>query len=223
MSWHSVIFDLDGTLLDTLDDLADSGNGALRALGCPPHPAVAYRMFVGDGVRQLARRILPEALRDQATIERCAELIAQEYRGRWAARTRPYDGIPELLREAGARGVRMAVLSNKPDEFTRLCVEKMLPDAPFAAVLGARPDVPHKPDPTGALLLAERLGVAPPEVLYVGDTNTDMRTAVAAGMHALGVLWGFRGAEELRASGARLLAAHPRDILRLLGSGERAP
>lgn len=215
MPYRAVLFDLDGTLLDTLEDLAASGNWALRELGMPEHPRDAYKYFVGDGVENLARRAIPCERCDAATVGRCAELVREAYTKRWAETTRPYPGIPELLDALCARGTPMAVLSNKPDDFTRLCVEKLLPAWRFAAVVGALARVARKPDPAGALRIAEYLGVAPAEILYLGDTNTDMQTAVRANMFPVGALWGFRTAEELTASGARVLVRRPAEVLDL--------
>jgi len=216
MPYDAVLFDLDGTLLDTLADLADSGNWALGQLGFAEHPTESYKYFVGDGVENLARRALPAGRSDAATVARCAELVREAYARRWAEKTRPYRGIPELLDALVMRGMPMAVLSNKPDDFTRLCVERLLPRWRFAEIVGARASLARKPDPAGALLIAERLGVAPAEVLYLGDTNTDMQTAVAAGMFPVGALWGFRTADELTASGAQRLVGSPRELVELL-------
>ncbi len=216
MKFNAVLFDLDGTLLDTLTDLADAANHALRSLGFPAHPRESFRYFVGDGMETLVRRVLPEDRCDAAMLGECAELMREEYGRRWAATTRPYDGIPELLDALAAHGMPMAVFSNKPDEFTRLCVAQLLPRWRFAAVLGAGTALPKKPDPAGAREIAHRLGVAPSEVLYLGDTNTDMQTAVAAGMFPVGALWGFRTADELTQSGARALVERPMDLWTIL-------
>jgi phosphoglycolate phosphatase len=216
MPYHAVLFDLDGTLLDTLEDLADSANAALQGLGFAPHPTESYRSFIGDGVENLIRRALPPEGRTSATVARGVERMRGEYGRRWADRTRPYPGIPELLDGLTAHGIPMAVLSNKQDDFTRQCVAKLLPRWHFDAVQGATAGLPRKPDPSGALAVAARLGQGPAEVLYLGDTNTDMQTAVAAGMFPVGALWGFRTAEELSASGAAALARTPGDVLRFL-------
>jgi phosphoglycolate phosphatase len=216
MSYRAVLFDLDGTLLDTLDDLADSGNLALSQLGFPAHPREAYRYLVGDGVESLVRRALPADRVDAATVSRCSELLRQAYGERWAQKTRPYPGIPELLDALIARGLPMAVLSNKPDHFTRLCVDRLLPRWSFAVVVGARPTLARKPDPAGARAVAAQLGFSPHEILYLGDTNTDMQTAVRAEMYPVGALWGFRTADELRASGARTLIRQPLELLELV-------
>jgi phosphoglycolate phosphatase len=220
MSYKAVLFDLDGTLLDTLDDLGDSMNAVLAAHGYPVHPIPSYSEFVGDGVLVLVRRALPARVReDDAVVNELVPQMRKEYSQRWKAKTRPYEGIPELLDGLSARGVRMAVLSNKPHPATVEVVAHFFPGHKFDATLGARPNVPIKPDAGAALDVSRQLSIPPGEFLYLGDTNTDMQTARAAGMYAVGGLWGFRSAEELRASGADRLISHPREILALLDSG----
>ncbi|MCU0727314.1 MAG: HAD family hydrolase [Planctomycetes bacterium] len=214
MVFRAVIFDLDGTLLDTIGDLADSVNAVLARFGLPGHPEDAYKTMVGDGVANLMRRALPGDRRgDEEVVRLGVAAMREEYARRWDARTRPYPGIEEML--AGL-DVPSAVLSNKPEDFTVLAVRRFFPHHPFTAVRGARPGEPVKPDPAGALALAAHMAVVPAEILYLGDTNTDMRTATAAGMYQAGALWGFRGAAELSASGARTLLARPEDLLALL-------
>jgi phosphoglycolate phosphatase len=217
MTHKAILFDLDGTLLDTLEDLADSANAALAAMDLPQHPVEAYRYFVGDGLENLVRRTMGPRADDPEAVGRGIELARGEYARRWADKSKPYSGIPELLDQLTARCIPMAVFSNKPDEFTQLCVTRLLPSWHFAAVQGATAKLPRKPDPSGALAIATKLGVDPADVLYLGDTNTDMRTAVAAGMYPVGALWGFRTAEELRDAGAAVLVKSPMDVLGLLG------
>ncbi len=217
MARAAVIFDLDGTLLDSLADLADAMNAVLAAAGLPVHPVDAYRLFVGEGIETLVRRALPEDRRGEAALGPYVAAMAAEYDRRCLAKTRPYPGIPELLDALGARGVPLAILSNKPHGPTREMVTALLGRWAFAAVLGARPGVPKKPDPAGAVELAGLLAVPPAEILYVGDTATDMATAAAAGMFGVGVLWGFRSAAELRAAGAKALVKEPRELLALVG------
>jgi phosphoglycolate phosphatase len=190
-SYRGVLFDLDGT----------------------GHPVEAYRYFVGDGTEILARRVLPPECRDERTTARCAAEFLAEYGRRWNNHTRPYPGIPGLLDGLAGRGIRMAILSNKKHELTELTVARLLPAWRFDAVAGARPDVPTKPDPTAAIRIAAGLRLPPREILYLGDTNTDMQTAVGAGMHPVGALWGFRTEEELRSSGARTVISRPQDLL----------
>jgi phosphoglycolate phosphatase len=217
MSYQAVLFDLDGTLLDTLDDIADSANLVLRQLGFPEYAVEAYKYFIGDGMEVLARRVLPTEHCDEAMIRRYAAGMRKEYGRLWAVKTRPYPGIPELLDALRTRGTRTAVLSNKPDQFTKLCVGRLLADWPFEAVVGQREGVPKKPDPAGALAIARQLGIPSSDILYLGDTNTDMQTAVAARMYPVGALWGFRTADELLTNGANALIAQPLELLQLLG------
>ncbi|MFA5190176.1 MAG: HAD family hydrolase [Verrucomicrobiia bacterium] len=215
MNYKAVLFDLDGTLLDTLEDLADSMNAVLARLGAPQHPVPAYRYFVGDGVLELCRRVLPADRRDEATVKTAAAAMGDEYSKRWAEKTRPYPGIPELLDTLTERRVKMAILSNKNNNFTKLCVEKLLGRWRFDMVQGLDETIHKKPHPSGAIAVARRLKIAPADFLYLGDTNTDMKTAVAAGMFPVGALWGFRTAEELTANGAKVLISKPADLLSL--------
>lgn len=214
---RAVVFDLDGTLLDTLDDLADSGNAALNTLGFPTHPVDAFRWFVGLGVAELARRMLPESARDDATVGRACALLVEEYTARWKDKTRPYDGVPEMLAALAATGVPLCVLSNKPQAFTEITVRQFFPGFPFRMVCGARPEAPSKPHPAGALAIAGELGLAPGAFCFVGDSATDMKTARGAGMLPVGVLWGFRPESELVENGARLLVARPGELAPALG------
>jgi len=216
IEFQAVLFDLDGTLLDTLADIANSTNAALMRFGFPTHPIDAYRYFVGDGMDGLVRRALPEQHRDSQTLAKCDKAIIDEYKNRWTENTKPYPGIPELLCELERRALPKAVLSNKPDDFTKTVVERLLPDFDFQIVRGAKPSVPIKPDPTAALQIADKLDIPPQRFVYLGDTNTDMQTANAAGMFAAGALWGFRTAEELSANGAKALLNTPQEVLNLL-------
>ncbi|RPI99564.1 MAG: HAD family hydrolase [Candidatus Aminicenantes bacterium] len=213
-----VIFDLDGTLLDTIEDLTDSMNAALAHMGLPGRSLDECRNLVGDGLDTFVRRALPEGVReDPAAATRLKELMRREYRLRSRDKTRPYAGIPELLDELARRGARQAILSNKPDDSTRAIVRHFFPGRKFEPVFGARDGVPVKPDPAGALEIARSWGLAPAEIAYLGDTNTDMLTATAAGMFACGALWGFRTAAELAANGANVLLAKPADLLGFIG------
>lgn len=218
MAFEVVLFDLDGTLLDTLRDIGESVNAALVRSGFPEHEIEAYRYFVGDGVERLAMRALPEESRDQTTIRKVVSRVDEEYSQRWGNNTRPFPGIPELLDALTERGIRMAVLSNKRQPFAELTVSKLLASWHFDLVMGAQPSVPIKPDPTAALRIARELNVAPAGFLYLGDSGVDMKTAVAAGMYPVGALWGFRTAEELLAGGAKALVSKPGDVLGLLAS-----
>jgi phosphoglycolate phosphatase len=212
---RAVIFDLDGTLLDTLGDLAASGNAVLRKRGLPEHPADAFRQFVGDGMASLVRRIFPEEARpgEGAELESALADYKAEYAARWRDSTVPYAGIADLLDALVARDVALGVLSNKAHSFTGQCVTEFLGDWPWAVVLGQREGIPHKPDPAGAVEAAERLGLVPGDCAFVGDSGIDMETGRRAGMLPIGVLWGFRGEAELREHGARGLIERPLDLL----------
>ena len=214
--FDGVLFDLDGTLLDTLRDLGDAVNRVLARHGHPPHPLSSYNYFVGEGARTLIERSLPPAERDAATVDAVLADYRRDYSRNWNVSTKPYEGIPEALRELRSRGLTLGVLSNKPHPMTVKCIEGYLSDLSFAAVLGQRDEVPKKPDPAGAFEAARLMGVAPDRVLYVGDTGVDMQTARAAGMFALGVTWGFRPEVELRENGASAIIHHPREILRFV-------
>lgn len=220
---RALIFDLDGTLLNTLEDLADSGNAALAALGLPRHEVDAYRMFVGLGVAELVQRMLPEQNRDEATLKRAGDLLMGEYKVRWKDKTRPYPGITEMLQSLLALGLPLCVLSNKPQAYTDITVSEFFPGFPFRFVRGARPEVPNKPHPAGALALSGELGLMPGQIAFVGDSATDMKTARGAGMLPVGVLWGFRDAAELTGNGARHLIAAPAELLPLVVPPPLAP
>ena len=215
--FQAIIFDVDGTLLDTIQDLADSMNTTLGHFGFPIHELQKYKYFVGDGMENLVRRSRPDSAKiDSGLLSQCIEMMQQTYERNRNVKSRPYPGIPELLDALAARGLKMAVLSNKPHDLTQKVIEELLPTRSFDAVMGERPPIPRKPDPSSALAIANRLGVEPAGFLYLGDTATDMKTANAAGMYAVGVLWGFRKAEELIESGAKRLIAKPAELLELL-------
>jgi phosphoglycolate phosphatase len=213
MDFKAVIFDLDGTLLDTLEDLADAMNAVLQNNRLPVHDVAAYRYFIGDGIDMLVRRALPFEIADEQALERFIREMKSEYAVRWTQKTRLYPGILDVLGAFSAAGFELAVFSNKPDEATQHIVQAFLPGFPFRLVIGATSGKPKKPDPTVALEIADRLRIAPARFIYVGDTAIDMRTAVAAGMFPVGVLWGFRPAEELIAAGAELLVSKPASLL----------
>ena len=216
MKFEAVLFDLDGTILDTIEDLTDSMNIALNGLGFPAHDVEACKHFVGDGVEMFALRALPENHRDEATVTQCVAEMRAEYSNRWSLKTRPYDGIPELLDDLTLRNLKLAVLSNKPEESTKEMVAEFLSKWRFHPVVGARPSVPKKPDPTLAIEISQQLRVPADKFLYLGDTGTDMKTARGAGMFSVGALWGFRTAEELKDNGAEVLVEHPSEVLQFL-------
>ncbi len=217
--FQAVVFDMDGTLLDTLADIGNSVNRVLEAEGFPIHPLDAYRYFVGDGSAILVKRSLPAAHRNPETIERCLRLFQADYGNNWKNDTRLYDGIPELLDALVAKGLRLAILSNKYHSFTLQCADWFLGPWPFEVILGIRPSVPPKPDPFAAGEIAALLRTPPEQCLYVGDTSVDMQTGLSAGMFPVGVLWGFRTRAELEENGARIIISHPLDLLDVLSGG----
>ena len=216
MPYKAVIFDLDGTLLDTLADLGDALNRVLGKRRFPTHTLDEYRYFVGNGTRILITRALPEEKRDDDTISECLAAFREDYGRSWNVKTRPYPDVPEMLDALTDRELKIGVVSNKPDDFTKLCVSRLLPRWKFSVVIGQRDGIPHKPDPKGAFEAAKRLEVQPADCLYLGDSAVDMKTAIAAGMYPVGALWGFRSEEELRENGAKALIKQPLEILNLL-------
>ncbi len=211
--FKAILFDLDGTLLDTLEDIGRAMNHILKERGFPVHKMDAYRYFVGEGAAILVTRTLPEKDRNEGTIGECLDAFKKYYASNWQVKTRPYDGVPEMLDALAARDFKLVILSNKPQEFTRLCVEELLSKWNFDLVFGMRNSVPPKPDPAGALEAAEGLRLLPSDFLYVGDTAIDMKTAISAGMFPVGALWGFRTREELIENGAEALIKHPLELL----------
>ena len=212
--FRAVLFDLDGTLADTLADLANAVNWALQQVDCPPCPVDSYRYKVGDGVREMCQRALPAD--KQELTDQVLRLMRQRYDQHCFDLTRLYPGIPELVSAFAERQFKQVVLSNKPDKFTKRMIAYYFNPSPFAVVRGQLPNVPLKPDPTAAAQIAQELAIAPSRWLYLGDTNTDMRTARGAGMHPVGVLWGFRDRDELLQSGAEHIVAKPQEVLTLL-------
>lgn len=208
-----IIFDLDGTLLNTLQDIADSVNSVLTSRGWPGHPVDTYRYFVGNGMTRLIKRALPENVRDQDMIKECTAAVFLEYSRRWTDNTTPYPGILKVLDELMQNKIPMAVLSNKPHEATLKTVNHFFYRDYFRVILGAQPQRALKPNPDSALDLAARLGKKPGQIYFLGDSSVDMLTAGNAGMIALGAAWGFRGPEELLSTGAGFILEKPQDLL----------
>lgn len=212
--YSCVIFDLDGTLLDTLADLAAAGNHALSAQGLPTHETEAYRSFIGNGIPNLIRRMLPEGS-SEALQSETLRLFSAYYAAHNSDRTKPYDGIPELLDTLHARGIKTAVVSNKAHVFSVELIRRFFGET-VCTVYGAGNDLPRKPDPAAVLRVMKELGVQPEEALYVGDSDVDMLTARNAGLDSCGVLWGFRSERVLVESGARFLAKDAGELERVI-------
>jgi len=206
-----VLFDLDGTLVDTLHDIADAMNQVLEAAGLPVLPIDAYRDHVGWGARDLVERALPEA--ELGRVDAHLDAFRDRYYAHPIHSSALYPGIAELLHELTSRGVPMAILTNKPEQPALVVVDALLADVPFRFVRGAREGVPRKPDPTALIELAEAMEVSPTDCFYLGDTEIDVQAADAAGMTPVGVSWGFR--PESVQSAPHVLT-HPTDLLSLI-------
>lgn len=212
----AVIFDLDGTLLDSLQDIADSANATLQGFGFPVHSIDSYREYVGDGIRGLARKTMPAGSVSDELIETFVGRYREAYESRWDANTRPFTGVPELLDELVQRDIPIAVLSNKRDEFTKKCVEKLLSRWTFSIIRGELPGVALKPDPAALLSIAGDLGVDASKCFYVGDSEIDIEVSKRAGMFDVGVEWGFRSRAVLEEAGARVIIQKPAELLEVI-------
>lgn len=216
--FEAVIFDLDGTLLDTLDDIASACNQALQDFGCTPVDRELYKQLVGYGARNLVTTAVRLSRPDwnSEQIEPIYQVYRQIYAVGWHNQTVIYPGIVDLLRQLRAAGLKLAVLSNKPHDSTEAMIEHYFPKDLFDLSYGQLDPYPTKPDPTLALVIAEKLGVKPSATALAGDSGSDMQTAVNAGMSGLGVLWGFRQAAELLENGAAFLASNATELSQLL-------
>ena len=212
----AVFFDLDGTLLDTIDDLTDAMNVVLAKHGYPICTVDECKCYVGEGSYEFACSALPSEVRIPKVIINIIIEYRTEYAKNWNRKTKPYPGIIALLNNLHAKGIKIAILSNKRDEVTKELTSYFLPNISFIEVRGASTEFPLKPDPASALYMATKLKVEPCEIMFVGDTKTDMQTAVAAGMTAVGVLWGFRTASELDNNGAKYIVNNPVKIMDIL-------
>ena len=211
-----VIFDLDGTLLNTLDDLAASANAALSACGFAPRTKQEVQQFVGNGVTKLLERSLPDGAQTPENIAKLKQAFFAYYDAHLWDRTRPYPGIENLLQALAERGVKLAVASNKYQDAVERLIKHFFPEIPFVAISGQRDGVPTKPNPQMVFGILRAAGIGAADTLYVGDSAVDMQTAQNAGMHACGVTWGFRRREELAAFDGILLADKPVQILTYL-------
>lgn len=210
----TIIFDLDGTLLDSIEDIAISMNKVLKELNLPIHKIEDYKYFVGSGVDVLVENALKESSQDMK--KEVSARFKKEYDQKLHENTKPYEGIYELLDELKKLDYNLAVLSNKPHDFTVQYVDYLFKDYGFKEVHGQKVEVPRKPDPIGAINIAKALNIPCEEIFFVGDTLVDMKTAKSAGMKAIGVLWGFRDEKELNENGADFIVKHPLDILEIV-------
>ena len=224
--YKAILFDLDGTLLNTLADLGNSVNAVLAELGYPQHPIDRFPAFIGDGVGNLFRRALPGgefAGHSESLITDCVAGFQRVYGEWWNRDSSLYDGIDLMLDELVAANFKLAVLSNKPHDFTAKCVAHYFSKWPFEIVLGQRSGVPRKPDPQAPLEIAQQLAVTPTECVFVGDSDIDMRTGVNANMLPIGVAWGFRSEQELLDAGATAVLHAPNELITALGLDSAAP
>jgi phosphoglycolate phosphatase len=211
-----IVFDLDGTLINSLEDLADSANWMLLQHGYPTHPVDAYRYFVGDGVRKLIERILPPEERTDAQIEQCKAEFVAYYKIHMEDKTSVYEGITELLKALKAQGLKIAVATNKVHVAVEPLMAKYFPGIHFDSMIGQREGIPVKPQPQIMYDILKETGCQPSEALHVGDTATDMQLAHSAGVTPVGVLWGYRPLEELQEAGAKFIIEKPEELLGLV-------
>ena len=209
----TTILDLDGTIADTIEDLADAVNYGLRKLNCPEHDINSYKQFVGNGAMKLCIRALPDDKKDLA--ENLLHLFHEYYDNHYLDKTVLYEGIYDVLRALSAEGVNLAVATNKPQDAARKIVEKLLPDVKFIKVLGGCDERPKKPD---SAIISEILSGLPEDntVYMIGDSNVDIQTAKNSGLISIGCVWGFRGRAELEAAGADFIAEKAEDITKII-------
>ena len=215
MNYQAVVFDLDGTLLNTVEDIAFAMNTVLARHNLPLHSVADYHYFIGKGLANLVRVTVPEPQRTAELLELYLAEIMEEYAKSLDTKTKPYAGIAELLTGLTEKGIRLAILSNKTHCFMPEVVKTYFSQWSFELVFGARPGIPIKPNPYSALEIAELLQLQPQQIVYLGDTDIDMQTAIRAGMFAVGAEWGFRSKEELIQHGAQLVIAQPCSLLEL--------
>ncbi|MEY2869481.1 MAG: hypothetical protein RIR01_1972 [Bacteroidota bacterium] len=215
MKFKAVLFDLDGTLVNSLIDIANSINKVLQERNFPTHSHEVINDFIGSGLRNLVTKALPESHKDEATIESTFQAMMAAYRENCTNETSAYDGIMELLDKLKSQNIKLAILSNKADELTKKIGLSLFPDY-FDIVMGLKSEATKKPNPSAAIEISNEFGISPEEFLYVGDSGIDMQTAKNANMYAVGVLWGYRPEEELLAEGAQAIISHPLELIALL-------
>lgn len=213
MSYKAVIFDLDGTLLDTIDDICDSCNAVLKRMGYQTFSVSEYKHFVGRGVDELIATLIDKGEMDPAEFHEIKTGYLEEYAVRQRHKTRVYDGMIEVLKQLKAKDIKIGILSNKPHFQTIDVVNHYLPMIAFDKVMGKRREYPIKPNPEALQDILKEWSLEKTSVLYIGDTNTDMQTAFNAGVKSVGVLWGFRSEEELLEAGAQIIVSKPREII----------
>ena len=213
--YKGVIFDLDGTLLNTIEDLSDSVNEVLTYYGYPIHSYEAYKLKIGRGFRNLLEQSLPEGVQSEKLLDEALRLFLNTYDRKYTDKTRPYEGISELLLRLKDKGIKIGVNSNKRTDYTNHLIRLNFPEIPFVDIIGERENIPKKPNPVSALEIAEKMDLPVSEIIYIGDSGTDIQTGKNANMDTAGVLWGFRGRTELSEKGAVYIVEKAEDILDL--------
>jgi len=216
MKYYGVIFDLDGTLINSLEDIANCANLVLERHHLPTHPVNNYLKFIGEGAKMLIRKALPSYYREENTVELILKEYSEEYRKNCLVKTHIYNGLSEVLDILKASGISINVLSNKPDEFTKYLVNQLFKKWSFNIVLGHKPEFPRKPDPASALHIVKQLKIAPENLCYVGDSEVDIQTAKSAHISSIAVTWGFRNSEILSACKPEYLIHHPSELVKIL-------
>lgn len=215
MKFKGIIFDLDGTLINSLEDIADSMNKVLQDLNYPTHSYDVFQYFIGSGLRNTVTKALPASNNSDDQIEICFERMVKVYSENCTLKTKPYEGIIELLDNLVSKNIKLAVFSNKADELTKKITGEIFPEY-FDASVGLSVESLKKPNPFEAIAISEKWGLKAEEIIFIGDSEIDMQTAVNANMFAVGVTWGYRTEEELIASGAKLVINHPSDLIKTL-------
>jgi phosphoglycolate phosphatase len=215
MKFKGVIFDLDGTLVNSLEDIADAMNSVLQEHKFPTHDYDAYQYFIGNGLRNLVSKSLPKTHNDKKQIETCFHLLIEAYHKNCTHKTKPYNGIVELLDELLLRNIKISVFSNKADDLTKEITQELFPNY-FDPIVGLTEESLKKPNPFYALQISKSLALKTEELLFVGDSGVDMQTATNAIIEAVGVLWGYRSEDELKENGAKHIIKNPLDLLHIL-------
>lgn len=214
MKFKGIIFDLDGTLVNSLEDISDAMNTVLQDLNYPTHTYNDYQYFIGSGLRNLVSKALPASNNSEGQIETYFESMVTEYREICTLKTKPYEGIIELLDNLVSRNIKLAVFSNKADELTKKITAEIFPDY-FDSAIGLSIESLKKPNPFEAVTIGKNWNLKTEEILFVGDSDIDMQTAINANMFAVGVTWGYRTEEELIASGAKLVINNPLELIQI--------
>lgn len=213
--YKACVFDLDGTILDTVESIAYIANKVLEYYHLPTHPVEAYNYFAGDGADVLMERCIVASGGDLSYLEDACKLYRKLFAENPLYHVKAYDGMVDVLKELKRRGVKLGVCTNKPHAAALTAVYEIYGKGIFDMIQGQVPEIPIKPAPDSALMIADAFGAAPSECMYVGDTNTDMKTGNSAGMYTIGVLWGFRDRKELEEHHAHVIISHPAELLDL--------